>query len=127
MHAVNARYDALLARREKLIADLGAQRLTDAAAQDLLAFADDVRLGMENADYRTKRANLEALKLSVVVRDGRFYVTSIAGTGEGEIRKLPRGWKKEGPRDVQFVPDFQSIAIFPNTDQDCRKISRGRE
>jgi hypothetical protein len=85
------------------------------------------RLGLENADCRTVLANLEALKLWVVVREGRFYVSSIAGTWGGEIRKAPRGCNKDGPTNVQFVPDFHTIAIFPNTDQDCRKISRGRE
>jgi hypothetical protein len=127
MLEVNARYEALLARREKLIADLSTRRLTDSAVQDLLDFADAARLGMENADYATMRTILEAMKLSVVVRDGRFYVTSIAGTREGVIRRMPSDWRQAGAKLAQFVPGVHSIAILPNTDQECKKVVRGRE
>jgi len=94
MQNVNQRYDALCKRQRKLTAELSATTLTEAAIQDAIRFAEDVRVGIENADYETKRYNLETLKIQVTVQDGRYHVESLIGDWEGEIRKLPRASRK---------------------------------
>lgn len=87
---VDKRYEALVGRQEFLEEDLSKTKLTDEAVQDLLKFADDVFLGIENADFDTKRRTMEMLKIKVTVKDKMFYVDSVAGHWEGNIRKLPR-------------------------------------
>ncbi|MBL6961163.1 MAG: recombinase family protein [Anaerolineales bacterium] len=90
MEEVDKRYEALIERQEFLEEDLDKTNLTDDAVQDLLKFADDVFLGIENADFDTKRRTMAMLKIDVIVKDKRFYVESVAGQWEGSIRKLPR-------------------------------------
>lgn len=87
---VNRRYDALNARLEVLQAEMSSARLTDNVIQDALQFAQDIRTGIENADYETKRRNLELLQVKVPVDGRQFYVTSLAGAWGGEIWKLPK-------------------------------------
>ena len=87
---IDRRYEALVERKEELEDDLSTTKLTDEAVDDLLQFAEDAFLGIENADFETKRRTLEMLQVVVTIKDKRFYVNSIAGTWEGEIRKLPR-------------------------------------
>jgi site-specific DNA recombinase len=87
---IDKRYEALVERQEFLEEDLSKKLLTDEAVQDLLIFADDVFLGIENADFDTKRRTMQMLKIKVTVKDKRFYVDSLAGQWEGTIRKLPR-------------------------------------
>ncbi len=43
----------------------------------------------ENADFQTKRRNLELLKIRIEINQGGFTVNSLAGKISGEIWKLP--------------------------------------
>ena len=106
MEEVDKRYEALIERQEFLEEDLGKTNLTDEAVQDLLKFADDVFLGIENADFDTKRRTMEMLKIEVTVKGKMFYVDSVAGHWEGSIRKLP------GSRGISSEKD--------STDSDLR-------
>jgi len=98
MNEVNQRYDALCKRRDTLQAELSVTRLTDNAIQELVEFAQDVFVGIENADFLTKRRNLEMLKVRVEVDNGKFRIDSLAGQIFGEIRKLPKAnrWGSSG-------------------------------
>ncbi|HNQ95639.1 MAG TPA: hypothetical protein PKH47_13265, partial [Anaerolineales bacterium] len=87
---VNQRYEAMCKRREILQADLNVTQLTDDAIQGLIEFAQDVFIGIEDADFQTKRRNLEMLKVRVEVDNGIFRIDSLAGQISGEIRKLPK-------------------------------------
>lgn len=89
MNDVNSRYDALCKRREELLTGLSGAKLTDGAIQGFLEFAKDVSVGIENADFQTKRSNLEMLKVKVQIHEGRFRIDCLAGKATGEIRKLP--------------------------------------
>ena len=93
----------------------GMDAKSDDAVQDLLKFADDVFLGIENADFDTKRRTMAMLKIDVVVKDKRFYVESVAGQWEGSIRKLPRSRgiskAKEGDDSDLRLP-AQSLLVF---------------
>jgi site-specific DNA recombinase len=89
MNEVNLRYEALCQRRDTLKADLSVTRLTDNTIQELVEFAKDVFAGIENADFQTKRRNLEMLKVRVEIKQGRFIISCLAGQITGEIRKLP--------------------------------------
>lgn len=88
---VNKRYDALCSRRDKLQMELSEQKLTDNAIERIIQYAEDVRVGMENADYETARLNLEMLKVRIIIEDGRFYVTCLAGKWDGDISASVRG------------------------------------
>jgi predicted transcriptional regulator len=87
---VNRRYDALCARLEVLQGEMSSARLTDSAIQDALQFAQDIRTGIENADYETKRRNLELLQVKVTIEGRKFSVMSLVGAWDGEIRNLPK-------------------------------------
>ena len=89
MNEVNMRYDALCQRRVTLQTGLSVTRLTDSAIQDMIEFAQDVFVGIENADFQTKRRNLELLKIRIEINQGCFTINSLAGKISGEIRKLP--------------------------------------
>ena len=89
MNEVNLRYEALCHRREELKGELKVTRLTDRAIQELVEFAQDVFVGIQNADFQTKRRNLEMLKAHVQVENGKFKIDCLAGEITGEIRKLP--------------------------------------
>jgi site-specific DNA recombinase len=97
MHEVNERYDAMLKRREILQEELSEAKLTNSVIQELVEFAQDVFVGIENADFQTKRRNLEMLKVRVEVDTGKFRIDSLAGQIFGEIRKLPKA--KRNDRD----------------------------
>lgn len=90
MAEVNMRYEALCKRRDELTEDLSMTRLTDTAIEELLQFAQDISIGIENADFETKRRNLQLLKVRVTVDKGMFTINCIAGVITGELRKLPR-------------------------------------
>lgn len=80
MTHLNARYEALVTRRGELEAALQ-QRLTEEAIQAALALALDVKLGVENADYATKRQILDLFDARVTVKDGRvLLIYSIQST-----------------------------------------------
>ncbi|MBI5353958.1 MAG: recombinase family protein [Chloroflexi bacterium] len=89
MNEVNLRYDALCQRREILKSELSIVRLTDGAIQELVEFAQDVFVGIENADFQTKRRNIELLKVKVEINQRSFRIDCLAGQITGEIRKLP--------------------------------------
>jgi len=89
MNEVNLRYEALSQRREELKGELSVTRLTDSAIQELIEFAEDVFVGIQNADFQTKRRNLEMLKVRVQAEKGKFKIDCLAGEITGEIRKLP--------------------------------------
>lgn len=93
MNEVNLRYDALCQRPQTLQTELSVTRLTDSAIQELVEFAQDVFVGVENADFQTKRRNLEMLKVQVEVGEGKFRIDCLAGEISGEIRKLPKATK----------------------------------
>ena len=93
MNEVNTRYEALCERRDVLQDEVNVTRLTDAAIQEILEFAEDVFAGIENADFNTKRRNLEMLDVKVVVDSGKYRIESIAGKWEGEVRKIKRNSK----------------------------------
>ena len=93
MESVNDRYEALCNRRDILKVELNKAQLTDESIQEAIRFAQDVQSGIENADYETKRRNLELLKIEVTVNTGRFYIKSLAGEWEGDIRKIPSARK----------------------------------
>jgi site-specific DNA recombinase len=113
MENINRRYEALGKRREVLQAEIGAVRLTEAAIYEALEFAQDVRIGIENADFETKRRNLETLQVEVTVKDGWYYVKSLAGEWKGEIRKLPKAGSKVGIVDGSYW-------LTPTLRQQCR-------
>lgn len=89
MNEVNMRYDALCQRRVTLQTGLSVTCLTDSAIQDLIEFSQDVFVGIENADFKTKRRNLELLKIRIEINQGCFTINSLAGKISGEVRKLP--------------------------------------
>ena len=74
----------------------------DAAIYEALEFAEDVRIGIETADFETKRRNLETLQAEVVVVNGGNRVRYLAGEWEGEIRKLPKIGSKVGIVDDSY-------------------------
>jgi len=86
---VNSRYEALCKRRDNLQSELAVRRLTDNAIQEFVEFAQDVFVGIQNADFQTKRRNLEMLKVHVQITNGKFKIECLAGEFTGEIRKLP--------------------------------------
>ena len=55
-----------------------------------MEFAQDVLVGIEHANYQTKRRNLELLKVNVVADNGKFIINCLAGQVSGEVRKLPK-------------------------------------
>jgi hypothetical protein len=89
MDGVNLRYEALFGRRKVLQSEVAETKLTDTAIECLVQFAQDVFVGIKEADFRTKRRNLEVLQIRVVVDSGKFTIESLAGKITGEIRKLP--------------------------------------
>lgn len=75
-----------------------------------MEFAEDVFIGIENADFETKRGILEMLDISVVVNSGRYKMESIAGKWDGDIRKIKRNSKVGIANDLhsreQDLPEF---------------------
>ena len=88
MTEVNMQYEALCKRRDELTNHLGETRMTDSAIQDLFEFAQDISIGIENADFETKRRTLQLLKVKVIIEKGTFAIDCVAGIISGEIRKL---------------------------------------
>jgi site-specific DNA recombinase len=89
MNEVNLRYETLCKRRDTLQFELSEKRLTDSTIQELVEFAQDVFAGIENADFETKRRNIELLKVQVEINGECFTINCLAGQITGEIRKLP--------------------------------------
>jgi site-specific DNA recombinase len=113
MQDVNRRYDALIKRRDELQADLSALRLSDTAIGNALEFAEDVRLGIEFADYATKRAIFEMLDMKVLVKDGRFFVDCLLGQWDGEIRKMAKVGVKVGNVNDRRLPTIYNYHLSP--------------
>jgi capsid protein len=89
MDEVNLRYEALSERHKVLQSEVTETKLTNTAIEGLVQFAQDVFVGIKEADFQTKRRNLEVLRVRVVVDGGKFTIESLAGKITGEIRKLP--------------------------------------
>ena len=87
--------------------ELSVMRLTNSAVQDLIEFAQIVFVGIENADFQTKRRNLELLKIRIEITQGCFTINSLAGKISGEVRKLPIATKSG------IVPDLHSPGTTP--------------
>jgi hypothetical protein len=130
MNEVNLRYDALCKRRETLQSELSETRLTDSAIQELVEFAQDVFVGIENADFQTRRHILEMLKVQVEINKNYFTINCLAGKISGEIRKLPIATKSgivpdlhsqgKAPREFRFHADILQLAEL------CLQIRGGR-
>ncbi len=95
MQAVNDRYDALIERRDLLRGSINNIQLTDSAIQAVIDYAKDIKRGIENATDEMKRRNLEMFQVKVKIDNGHFYITSLIGSWDGEIRKLPFNQGKE--------------------------------
>jgi site-specific DNA recombinase len=89
MDEVNLRYETLCDRHKVLKSEVSETKLTDSAIEGLVQFAQDVFVGIKQADFQTRRRNLEALQVRVIVDNGKFTIESLAGKISGEIRKLP--------------------------------------
>jgi len=113
MNEVNQRYEALCKRRETLQRELSVTQLTDNAILELVEFAKDVFVGTENADFNTKRRNLEMLKVRVEVGNGKFKMNCLAGEISGEIRKLPKAPRGRGGSDIGGVTNLHLPAPAP--------------
>ena len=129
MNEVNMRYDALCQRRVTLQAELSVTRLTDSAIQDLIEFAQDVFVGIENADFQTKRRNLELLKIRIEITQGCFTINSLAGKISGEVRKLPIATKSGIVPDLRLQDKaprgFHFRANTPQLVELCSRIRGG--
>jgi site-specific DNA recombinase len=74
---LNARLEGYHKRRGELVAELGARRLTDDAIQDIMTFARDVRIGIDEADFETKRRVIELLDVQVSADDDKVQVSCV--------------------------------------------------
>jgi len=93
---INARYEALSTRREKLHADLGARQLTDDRVSNALQFREDFELGMKNPTFDDKRQMLETLKVEVTVQGGKASVKCVIPMPSGEFAlNTCRGGRRE--------------------------------
>jgi site-specific DNA recombinase len=72
---LNARIEGYHKRRGELIAELGARKLTDAALTDIVSYAQDVRLGIDEADFETKQRIIELLDVRVKIDGEKTQVT----------------------------------------------------
>ncbi len=90
MQEVNKRYETLCNRRDILQGELSEITLTDDTIRDAIKFAQDINAGIQNADFETKRQNLDLLQVKVTIKGKHFFVKSLLGEWDGEIRKLPR-------------------------------------
>ncbi len=86
----NELYRGQIKRREDLIAELGSQRLTDEAIQEIMQYARDVQEGIQNPDYGTKRRILESLRVKVTIKNKCYTITCILGKTDGTVRTIPR-------------------------------------
>jgi sugar-specific transcriptional regulator TrmB len=90
---VNAGIESLNKRKSELEAELQKQVLTDAAIENILTYARDVREGIEHAEPSDHRRVLEWLGVSVDVKDGCYKAHCVLGGWEEAIpyRKIRRG------------------------------------
>jgi len=88
---VNTRLDELAKQREKIIAQIGAGRITDERIETIMTLARRVKRGIERANKRGKRRILEALGVQVTVTPGKYHLKCIVGEKDGEIRKIGYG------------------------------------
>ena len=75
MDDANARYDGYITRRAEIQKELGARKLTDDVLQDVVAYAKDVRLGVDVADFATKQKVLELLDVQVIVEGDKAQIS----------------------------------------------------
>jgi len=95
MIQLNARYEALEARRAEL--EVGLQRrLTDEAIAATLTFAQDAVLGLDFADHATKRRVLDLFDARVRVKDKRVFLTYAVQTTPIELRASLCAWRSSG-------------------------------
>ncbi len=69
--AVNARYDQLTARRDKLEAELANRRVTAEAIAQTIAYTEGARVGLDHATNEDKRFMLDTFNARVTVTDGK--------------------------------------------------------
>ena len=75
MDDVNARYDRYIARRAEIQKELGERKLTDDALTDTMRYAQDVRLGIAEADFETKQKILALLDVRVKIDGEKTQLT----------------------------------------------------
>lgn len=86
--AINARLKELATQREKYITQLGARNLTDDRVGTIMQFAEDLKKGIDNADYDKKRVTLETLKVKVIITFRKYHIDCILGSKDGEISQM---------------------------------------
>ena len=101
----NARLDSLFVQREKLIAELGARKLTDENIESIIDYARDVRAGIDGADFDRKRRTLESLGVEVKIKEGRYFIKCVIAETEGEIRITDRRRKGAPIVSHKSLPD----------------------
>jgi len=97
---ISARLADLAKQREKIIAELGARKLTDDAIETIMQFARNAREGIENATFEDKRRLLEILDVQVTVTPGKYHLKCVIGEKDGEISQIGR----DGMRIVANSP-----------------------
>jgi site-specific DNA recombinase len=113
---VNTQLADLAKQREKIIAELGTRKITDAAIETIMEYARKVRKGIDGATFEVKRRILETLDVQVTVdtgqyRDkwepgryrkglppGKYHLMCILGEKDGIISQIKRG-------GARIVPD----------------------
>jgi site-specific DNA recombinase len=85
MRDANARYESYIARRAEIQKELGARKLTDDALEDIVEYAKDVRLGIDEADFTTKQKILELLDVRVTVDGDKAQVSCVIASSTSWI------------------------------------------
>ena len=99
---LNMRYDAMIARRDTLKNDLNIVQLSDKAIESILDFAEDVKVGIENADHETKRRILEWMKVRITVKDQHYWAECLAGKWDADITQIPYGGELTPTQKLQL-------------------------
>jgi hypothetical protein len=64
--------------------------LADDSIETIMQFAEDVRTGIDNADFACKRWVLERLGVLVTVKAGRYHIKCVVGETDGAIRDMTK-------------------------------------
>ena len=56
-----------------------------------MQIAEDVKAGIDDADFAKKRYTLEMLKVIVTIMPGKYHLDCILGSADGNISKMKRG------------------------------------
>jgi site-specific DNA recombinase len=75
MDDANVRYEEYVARRSEIQKELGSRKLTDDALTDIMRYAQDVQLGIAEADFESKQKILELLDVRVKIDGEKTQVT----------------------------------------------------